>query len=84
MMQAVPALRQKLEGTLESAGYTGHVAWAMFNDPDLVAKFNGRTVIGADVGKDYGITDIGGKFPPSVRQGTGAAPPQFAPYKVKM
>lgn len=84
MMQAVPALRQKLEGTLESAGYTGHVAWAMFNDPDMFAKFNGMTVIGAEVGKDYGITDIGGKFPPSVRKGTGASPPRYAPYKVKM
>ena len=84
MMEAMPALRQQLEGTLESAGYTGHVAWAMFHDPEMVAKFNGRTVIGAEVGKDYGITDIAGKFPPSVRQGTGASPPQFYPYKVKM
>ena len=84
MMQAMPALREKLEGTLESAGYTGHVSWAMFTDPDMVAKFNGRTVIGAEIGKDYGITDIGGTFPPSVRLGTGAGPPRFAPYKVKM
>jgi len=84
MMEAMPALKSQLEGTLESAGYTGHVAWAMFNDPDMVAKFNGKTVIGAEVGKDYGITDIAGRFPPSVRQGTGASPPQFAPYKVKM
>ena len=84
MMDAMPALRAKLEGTLESAGYTGEVAWAIYNDPDMFAKFNGKTVIGAEVGRDYGITDIGGKFPPSVRQGTGAAPPQYSPYKVKM
>ena len=84
MMEAMPALREKLDGTLESAGYTGHLAWAMFNDPEMFAKFNGRTVIGAEAGRDYGITDIGGKFPPSVREGTGAAPPQFVPYKVKM
>ena len=80
----MPALKANLEGTLESAGYTGHVAWAMFNDPDMMAKFNGRTVIGAEVGKDYGITDIGGRFPPSVRLETGAEPPRFVPYKVKM
>ena len=75
---------ERLEGTLESAGYTGHVAWAMLHDPDMMAKFNGKTVIGAEVGKEYGIRDIGGRFPPSVRDGTGASPPQFFPYKVKL
>ena len=84
MMEAMPELREKLEGTLESAGYTGHVAWAMINDPDMMAKFNGKTVIGAEVGKDYGITDAGGRFPPSVRETTGAEPPRYFPYKVKM
>lgn len=84
MMQAMPDLRKHLEGTLESAGYTGHVAWALFNDPEMFAKFNGKTVIGAEVGKSYGITDIDGKFPPSVRDSTGAAPAQYVPYKVKM
>lgn len=84
MMETMPALREQLEGTLESAGYTGHVARAVFNDPEMFAKFNGKTLIGAELGKEYGITDIGGKFPPSVRDGTGASPPQFFPYKVKM
>lgn len=84
MMDAMPDLRKNLEGTLESAGYTGHVVWAMFNDPEMFTKFNGKTVIGAEVGRDYRITDIEGKFPPSVRDGTGASPPQYFPYKVKM
>jgi len=84
MMEAMPALKANLEGTLESAGYTGHVAWAMFNDPEMMAKYNGRTVIGAEVGKSYGLTDIDDKFPPSVRVGTGCAPQQFGSYKVKM
>jgi len=84
MMDAMPELKANLEGTLESAGYTGHLAWAMFNDPEMFAKFNGKTVIGAEVGRDYGITDMDGKFPPSVRDSTGASPPQYAPYKVKM
>lgn len=82
MMEAMPDKFRHLEGKLESAGYTGHLAWAMLNDPDMM-RFNGKTVIGAEVGKDYGITDIGGKFPPSVREGTGASPPQFASYKIK-
>jgi len=84
MMEAMPALRENLEGSLESAGYTGHVAWALLNDPAMFAKYNGKTVIGAEVGREYGITDIGGKYPPSVRDGTGASPPQYVPYKVKM
>lgn len=84
MMEVMPELRNHLEGTLESSGYTGHVAWAMFNDPEMIGKYNGRTVIGAEVGREYGIRDIDDKFPPSVRDGTGASPPQFYPYKVKM
>lgn len=84
MMEAMPELRKNLEGTLESAGYTGHVAWAMYNDAEMFARFNGKTVIGAEVGKEYGIADVDGRFPPSVRDGTGASPPQYAPYKVKM
>lgn len=84
MMEAMPELRKNLEGTLESAGYTGHVAWAMYNDAEMFARFNGKTVIGAEVGKEYGIADVDGSFPPSVRDGTGASPPQYVPYKVKM
>jgi NAD(P)-dependent dehydrogenase (short-subunit alcohol dehydrogenase family) len=84
MLDAMPDLRQHLEGTLESPDYTGHLTWAMYNDPDMVARFNGKTIIGAELGREYGITDIDGKFPPSVRDGTGASPPQFFPYKVKM
>jgi NAD(P)-dependent dehydrogenase (short-subunit alcohol dehydrogenase family) len=84
MMETMPALRQRLEGTLESAGYTGHLAWAIYHDPDMFAKYNGKTVIGAEVGREYGITDLDGKFPPSVRKGTGASPPHYFPYKVKM
>ena len=84
MMHAMPDLRKHLAGTLEDAGYTGHLAWAMLHDPEMMKKFNGKTVIGAEVGKAYGITDSQGKYPISVRDGTGASPPQFYPYKVKM
>jgi NAD(P)-dependent dehydrogenase (short-subunit alcohol dehydrogenase family) len=82
MMQAMPERFAHLEGTLESPDYTGHVAWAMFNDPNMM-RFNGKTLIGAEVGKDYGITDIAGKFPPSAREGTRASPPQYSAYKIK-
>ena len=83
MMEGMPERFSHLEGTLESPGYTGHVAWAIYNDPDKMAKFNGRTMIGAEVGRDYGITDLAGRFPPSVRESTGVSPPQYCAYKVK-
>ena len=51
-------------------------------DPDLM-RFNGKTIIGAEAGKNFGITDVGGKFPPSVRQSTGAEPAAYFPHKVK-
>ena len=82
MMAAMPERFKHLEGTLEPTEYTGHLAWAMFNDPEMM-RFNGKTIIGAEVGKDYGITDEAGRFPPSVRDGTGASPPEYAAYKVK-
>jgi NAD(P)-dependent dehydrogenase (short-subunit alcohol dehydrogenase family) len=83
MIEAMPERFAHLEGKLEPVEYTGHVAWAIYNDPDKMAKFNGRTIIGAEVGRQFGITDDAGRFPPSVRDGTGASPPQYRPYKVK-
>ncbi|WP_285018178.1 SDR family NAD(P)-dependent oxidoreductase [Novosphingobium sp. fls2-241-R2A-195] len=82
MMEQMPERFAHLEGTLESAGYTGHLAWALWNDPKMM-RHNGRTVIGAELGREYGITDIADRFPPSSRDGTGAAPPVYAAYKVK-
>lgn len=82
MMEEAPEHFGHLKGNLESPDYTGHVAWALLNDPDMM-RFNGRTIIGAEVGRDYGIGDMGGGFPPSVRKGTGAEPPAYSPYKVK-
>lgn len=83
MIEAMPERFAHLDGKLEPAGYTGHVAWAIYNDPDKMTKFNGRTIIGAEVGREYGITDEAGLFPPSVRDGTGASPPRYFPYRVK-
>ena len=82
MMEAMPERFAHLEGELESPDYTGHVAWAIYNDPDIM-RFNGNTLIGAETGKAFGLTDIDGKFPPSVRDTTGAAPAEYYPHKVK-
>lgn len=83
MIEAMPERFAKIRDNLEPTDYTGHLAWAIYNDPDKMAKFNGRTIIGAEIGREYGITDDAGRFPPSVRVGTGASPPQYYPHKVK-
>jgi NAD(P)-dependent dehydrogenase (short-subunit alcohol dehydrogenase family) len=83
MIEAMPERFANIRDNLEPTDYTGHLAWAIYNDPDKMAKFNGRTIIGAEVGRKYGITDDAGRFPPSVRDTTGASPPQYYTHKVK-
>jgi NAD(P)-dependent dehydrogenase (short-subunit alcohol dehydrogenase family) len=82
MMAAEPEKFAHLQGQLESTGLTGHVAWALFNDPKMM-DYNGKTLVGADLAKSYGITDLGGNYAPSFREQTGIAPAEFAAYKVK-
>ncbi|MET1755667.1 SDR family NAD(P)-dependent oxidoreductase [Novosphingobium sp. RD2P27] len=82
MMEAMPERFAHLEGTLETPDYTGHVSWAIYNDPQMM-RFNGKTLIGAETGKDFGITDIDDRFPPSARDTTGAEPPAYFSHKVK-
>lgn len=82
MMAAEPEKFKHLEGQLESTGLTGHVAYALFNDPRMM-DYNGKTLVGADAARSYGISDLGGAFAPSFREQTGIAPAEFAAYKVK-
>lgn len=51
----------------ETPELTGHVIWALYNDPELMA-FSGQTLIGAELAVRYGITDEGGRQPPSYRE----------------
>lgn len=82
MMQAAPDKFKHLEGTLESTEFTGHVIWALFNDPEL-GDMNGKTLIGAELGRRYGIPDLAGRFPPSIRELHKCAPHEYYPFKVK-
>ncbi|MGC4963224.1 SDR family NAD(P)-dependent oxidoreductase [Gordonia sp. DT218] len=50
----------------ETPELTGHVIWALFNDPDLM-KVSGQTLIGAELATRYGIRDDGDRQPPSYR-----------------
>lgn len=50
----------------ETPEFTGHVIAALAADPDALAM-SGRTLIGAELARRYGIRDAGGRRPPSVR-----------------
>ncbi len=67
---------EKLAGLLEIAEtpeLTGHLIWALFNDAALMEK-SGRTWIGAELAREYGIADDGGRQPPSYRDLHGIHP----------
>ena len=62
-----------LAETAETPEFTGHVIWALFNDPSLM-DLSGQTVIGAEIAVRYGIKDTGGRQPPSYRVTHGVVP----------
>lgn len=82
MMQASPEMFAHVKDTMETPEFTGEAIWAIYNDPDMLA-LNGKTVIGAEMGPKYGITDVGGKYPVSIRERAGVAPFEYFPYKTK-
>jgi NAD(P)-dependent dehydrogenase (short-subunit alcohol dehydrogenase family) len=65
-----------LEASLESPNLTGHVIWALYNDPKLM-DMSGQTVIGAEMAVKYGIADDGGRQPPSCRATHGEPRVQY-------
>jgi NAD(P)-dependent dehydrogenase (short-subunit alcohol dehydrogenase family) len=55
----------------ETPEFTGHLIDALYADPDL-ADLSGHTLIGAELATRYGITDEGGRRPPSHREMLGS------------
>ncbi|MGV9796897.1 SDR family NAD(P)-dependent oxidoreductase [Mycobacterium sp. NPDC003449] len=55
----------------ETPEFTGHLIDALYRDPEL-PELSGHTVIGAELAARYGITDEGGRVPPSHREMLGA------------
>ena len=55
-----------LDDIAETPEFTGHVIAALAADPDVLAV-SGRTLIGAELARQYGISDRDGRHPPSVR-----------------
>jgi NAD(P)-dependent dehydrogenase (short-subunit alcohol dehydrogenase family) len=68
--------------TAETPELTGHVIWALFNDPDLI-HVSGHTLIGAELAAEYGITDEGGRRPPSYRELFGVYPHPQHPHVMR-
>ena len=64
-----------LEGHCESPEFTGHVIWALFNDPAL-PQLSGQTVVGAEIARSYGLTD-NGRVPPTSQELHQLGPLQF-------
>jgi NAD(P)-dependent dehydrogenase (short-subunit alcohol dehydrogenase family) len=64
LMAAAPEKYRHLK--LETTEFTGHIIWALYNDPKLM-EVSGQTVIGAELALQYGIKDAGGEQPPSIR-----------------
>ena len=55
----------------ETPEFTGHLINALHGDPAL-KELSGHTVIGAELAARYGLTDEGGRVPPSHRNSLGA------------
>jgi NAD(P)-dependent dehydrogenase (short-subunit alcohol dehydrogenase family) len=66
VFEAEPEMYQDMAATAEHPEFTGRVIDALFKDPALMEK-SGKVLIGAELGQEYGITDINGKSPPSHR-----------------
>lgn len=75
MIDQAPEKYGILRDTAETPEFTGHIIWALFNDPKLMDK-SGQTVIGAEAAREYGIADREGRQPPSYRDLFGVYPRQ--------
>ncbi len=62
-----------LEASSETPEFTGHIIRALYGDPGLM-QLSGQTLIGAELAVKYGITDEGGRQPPSHRETHRVAP----------
>ena len=82
MISENPSKFGHLADSLETPEFTGHVIWALYQDPELMA-LSGQTVIGAEMGARYGLVDRGGRVPPSVRDTQGIAPRPFYPNIIR-
>ncbi|MFK4872340.1 SDR family NAD(P)-dependent oxidoreductase [Novosphingobium sp. ZW T3_23] len=82
MIEADPDKFSYLRDQIETPEFTGHVIWALHSDPEL-ASLSGETVIGAEMAVKYGVTDEGGRQPPSYRDSHKVAPRGYYPLVIR-
>ena len=66
-----PDALAKTAAHAETPEFTGYLIDALYRDPE-VSALSGHTVIGAELAQRYGLTDEGGRVPPSHRDMLGA------------
>ncbi|WP_199253598.1 SDR family NAD(P)-dependent oxidoreductase [Mycolicibacterium mengxianglii] len=66
-----PEALAKTAENAETPEFTGYLVNALYHDPEL-AELSGQTLIGAELAVTYGITDEGGRRPPSHREFFGS------------
>lgn len=66
VFEAEPEKYAPLMETIETPEFSGRVIDALARDPHLMDK-SGRVLIGAELGAEYGVTDLNGSTPPSHR-----------------
>jgi NAD(P)-dependent dehydrogenase (short-subunit alcohol dehydrogenase family) len=82
MIAADPDKYGFLRNQLETPEFTGHVIWALYNDPQLM-ELGGETLIGAEMAVRYGIADEGGRQPPSYRDTHQVVPHKHYPVVIR-
>lgn len=82
MIEADPAKYGYLRDQIETPEFTGHLIWALFNDPGLQDR-SGQTLIGAELGREFGILDAEGRQPPSYRDTHKVVPHQHYPLVIR-
>jgi hypothetical protein len=70
----------ELTGHAESAEFPGRVIAALADSPKRM-DYSGRVVVGAEIARELGVTDIDGRQPPSHRAALGN-PPEYSPAVV--
>lgn len=65
-LQERPEQYSQFADIAETPQFTGHILWAIANDPDNL-RHSGKTLIGAEIAAEYGLKDRDGRQPPSYR-----------------
>ncbi len=82
IMASAPEKFEHVRNSTETPEFTGHVIWALFNDPALM-EISGKTLIGAELGAKYGILDRDGRRPTSYRDTHKVSPHEQYPLIIR-